>query len=273
MFNAYTIENQNFYLNNDIISGVQDLSISYNNNISPSLSIGDSGRNYFVSAPIVATLDFNYILSSRDPFIAYASDNSFSGKIEYGNKFFTFSSGYLNNYSINYKLGEYPVVNIKALIFGQLANTSGIFSYQPKIMNNFDIGDNCYVDLNLNESNSNRLESFNLNINIPRVPVYTIGNYLPDNVIIKYPIDVSSDFQFSLSNYDQEKVTNIFNNLTERNLILSFKKYQTNQSLLTFNLSGLINSQTELKYNINDDAKLSLNLNTYILSGAINYFS
>ena len=76
-----------------------------------------------------------------------------------------------------------------------------------------------------------------------------------------------------MSEYDQEKVTNIFNNLKERNLILSFKKYQTNESLLTFNLSGLINSQTELKYNINDDTKLTLNLNTYILSGALNYSS
>jgi hypothetical protein len=267
MFNVYSIENQNFYINDSLVSGIQDLSISYSNNISPSLSINDNNLNYLASSPITANLDLNYILSSNDPFISYTGNSPFFGKIEYGNKFFTFSSGYLYNYSIDYKLNEYPKVNVRSLVFGELGTTSGTFSYAPKLMNNFNISDPCYVDLNLNEANFNRLESFNLSIDVKRVPVYTIGNYLPDNIIIQYPINISLDFEFSMSDYNQEKVTNIFNNLTQRNLILSFKKYQTNESLLTFNLSNLVNSQTELKYSLNNDSKLKLNLNTYILSG------
>ena len=267
MFNVYSIENQNFYLNDSLISGIQDLDISYNNNINPSLNIDASNRNYFVSQPAIASLDLSYILSSNDRFINYTGNNFFSGKLEYGNKYFTFSSGYINNYSINYRLNQYPIINIKGVILGELGNTSGTFSYMPKSLNNFDVGDNCYVDLNLNEANFNRLESFNLNINIDRVPVYTIGNYLPTSVIIKYPININLVFQFSMSDYNQEKITNIFNNFTERNLALSFKKYHTNQTLLNLNLSNLINSQTELRYSINDDAKLNLNFSTYILSG------
>jgi hypothetical protein len=267
MFNVYSVENQNFYLNNSLVSGIEDLSISYGNNINPYLSIDSNDINYSVSAPIIANLDLNYILSSNDPFISYTGNNSFSGKIEYGNKFFTFSSGYLNNYSIEYRLNEYPKVNVRTLLLGELGNTSGIFNFNPKPINNFNIGDSCYVDLNLNEANFNRLESFGLNIDINRIPIYTIGNYLPDSVIIKYPINISLNFEFSMSDYDQEKVTNIFNNLNQRNLTLSFKKYQTNESLLTFNLSNLINSSTQLKYSLNDDAKLTLFLNTYILSG------
>ena len=267
MFNVYSIENQNFYINDSLISGVQDLSISYDNKINPSVSIESDSQNYFISTPIVANLDLNYILSSNDPFIAYTGSNSFSGKIEYGNKFFTFSSGYLSNYSIKYTLNGYPKVNVRSLVFGELGNTSGTFSYRPKLMNNLNISDPCYVDLDLGEANFNRLESFNLNIDIERLPVYTIGNYLPDNIVIRYPINISLNFEFSISEYGQEKITNIFNDLSKRNVILSFRKYQTNESLLNFNLSNLINSQTQLKYSLNDDAKLSLNLNTYILSG------
>jgi hypothetical protein len=268
MFNVYSIENQNFYLNNSLISGIQDLDISYNNNIQSSLTIDDNNQNYFISAPVVANLNLIYLLSSNDNFINYTGNTSFSGKVEYGDKYFTFSSGYLNSYSLNYRLGAYPVVNIASLVLGELANTSGTFSYQPKLLNNFNIGDPCYVDLNLNEADNNRLQSFNLNIDVPREPVYTIGNYLPDDVIIKYPISVNLDFEFSVSNYNQEKITNIFNNLTQRNLSLSFKKYNTSESLLNLNLSNLINPQTQLKYNINDDAILTLNLSTFILSGA-----
>jgi len=268
MFNVYSIENQNFYLNNFIISGVQDLSISYSNNINPSLFIDDNSKNYFVSQPVIANLDLNYILSTNDRFINYTGSDSFFGKLEYGNRYFTFSSGYLTSYSLSYRLGEYPKVNIQSLILGELGNASGIFNYQPKILNNFEIADNCYVDLNLNEVNFNRLESFGLNIDIPRESIYTIGNYLPDSVIIKYPININLNFEFSMSEYNQEKITNIFTGITSSNLSLSFKKYRSNQTLLNLNLSDLIKSQTRLSYTISDDAKLTMNLNTYILSGA-----
>jgi len=267
MFNVYSIENQNFYLNDSLISGVQSLNINYNNNINPSLAINDQNINYLVTAPVVANLDLNYILSSNDRFIGYTGSRPFGGKLEYGNNYFKFSSGYLTNYSISYSLDQYPIVNVKNLILGELGNETGVFNYTPKVLNNFNIGDNCYVDLNLKEANENRLQNFQLNINIPREAVYTVGNYLPDNVIIKYPISISLNFEFSMSNYTQEKVTNILTGITQRNLNISFKKYKTDESLLSFNLSNLINNQTQLNYSISDDAKLSLAFQTYILSG------
>lgn len=268
MFNVYSIENQNFYLNNSIISGIQSLSISYDNNIDPSLAISDPNINYFVSRPTVANLDLNYILSTNDQFINYTGSNSFSGRLEYGNNYFTFSSGYLTNYSLNYRLGEYPQINIRGLVLGELGNTSGLFSYQPKLLNDFQAADNYYVDLNLDEANFNRLESFGINVDIPRESIYTIGNYLPDNVIIKYPISINLNFEFSMSQYNQQRVTNIFTGIISKDLSLSFRRYNSNEKLLTFNLSNLVNSQTQLNYSINDDAKLTLNFNTFILSGA-----
>jgi hypothetical protein len=268
MFNVYSIENQNFYLNDSLISGVQSLGVSYDNNINPSIAINDPNLNYLVGKPIVGSIDLNYLLSSNDRFINYTGSSSFSGKVEYGNNYFTFSSGYLTNYSLGYNFGQYPQINIKSLILGEIGNTSGTFSYTPKILNNFDIGDNCYVDLNLDEANFNRLEGFNINIDIPREAVYTIGNYLPTNVLIKYPISISLNFEFSMSNYNQQKVTNILTGITKRNLNLSFRKYNTATSILSFNLSNLINNQTQLNYGISDDAKLNLNFQTYILSGS-----
>ena len=86
MFNVYSIENQNFYLNDSLISGVQGLGVSYQNNINTSLAIDSSDLNYFVSQPIIANVDLNYLLSSNDRFINYTGSSPFSGKIEYGNK-------------------------------------------------------------------------------------------------------------------------------------------------------------------------------------------
>ena len=266
MFNVYSKENQNFYLNNSLISGVQNVGFSYQNDTRLSLSVGSPDFNYFSAKPIVANLELTYLLSSSDDFIKYTGSSSFFGKVEYGNNFFTFSSGYLTNYSLNYKLGEYPSVSIQSLIFGELGSTSGNFSYSPKVLNNFNIGDPCYVQLNLIESNLNRLESFDISMSVPREPVYTIGNYLPEDVIIKYPININLNFSFSMSEYSQEKVTNIFTGITQRDLNLSFKKYQSNEDLLILNLSNLVNADTKISYSL-DDAKLNLSFNTYILSG------
>lgn len=268
MFNVYSVENQNFYVNDTLISGVQSLGISYDNNTDLSLTVNDSNLNYFISKPLIANVDLTYLLSSNDQFIKYTGLNSFNGKIEYGNNYFTFSSGYLTNYSINYKLNDYPQVNIRTITLGELGNTSGNFNYQPKLLNDFTPSDNCYIDLNLTEADdNNRLESLNLNIDIPREAVYTIGNYLPTNVIIKYPISISLNFSFSMSNYNQQKITNILTGILQRNLNISFKKHNTEEKLLSFNLSNLINNQTQLNYNVSDDAKLNLNFQTYILSG------
>lgn len=267
MFNVYSIENQNFYLNNSIVSGVQGLAISYNDNIEPSLYIDDFNKNYFISKPIIANFSLDYILSSFDRFISFTGSSPFSGRIEYGNNFFTFSSGYLTNYSLNYRLGEFPQVNTRGVVFGELGNASGTFSYSPSALNNFIAPDNYYLDLNLNESNSNRLESLNLNIEIPREPIYTIGNYLPDEVIIKYPISINLNFELSMSQYTQDRVTNIFTGLNQRNINLLFKEYNSNRNILNLSLSDLVDAETSLRYSINDEAKLVINLNTYILSG------
>lgn len=267
MFNVYSIENQNFYLNNSIVSGVQAIDLSYSTNIEPSLSIDETNQNYFISRPIIANFNLDYIPGDTDPFIFYTGSTSFSGKLEYGNKFFTFSSGYLTNYSLNFALGSYPRANIIGLILGELGNSSGLFSYAPVNLNRFIPLDNHYADLNVGESTSNRLESFGLNIEVPREAVYTIGNYLPDEVIIKYPISISLNLQFSMSEYTQEKITNLFTGINQRNINLSLKEYGSNKNILSFNLSNFINSDSTLNYSISDDAKLNLSLNTYILGG------
>jgi len=267
MFNVYSIENQNFYLNDSLVSGIQNLTVSYGNNINTSLAINSPSQNYYISQPIVAEISFDYLLSDNDRFIFYTGSNYFNGKIEYGNKYFNFSSGYITNYSLNYVLGQYPKVSIRSLVFGELGNITGLFNYKSKLLNNFNVGDNCYVNLNLQESDENRLEEFSLSIDVPRDGVYTIGNFLPENVVIKYPIAVNLEFQFSMSNYNQEKVTNIFTGLTQENLNITFLNYHNNANLLNLNFSNLINNQSQLNYSIDNDAKLKINLNTYILSG------
>ena len=249
MFNVYTIENQNFYLNDSLVSGVKSFDIGIDLKVNPQISINDS-VNYTKNGLPIAEFSLSYILSDTDRFLQYTGINSFSGKIEYGDKNITFTDGYLTNYSFNYRLGEYPTIDIRGVIFNWPASPIS-FTAKPVNLNTFNVGDPCFIDTDMPLFINNRVQTFGINIDINRIPNYTIGNYLPDTVYIQYPIKEEISFNSSASN--TAFISNL-NNLPNSGYIspnsqyVSIKKYQSNSNLATFNLPNniLTNSNSTL---------------------------
>jgi hypothetical protein len=259
MFNVYSIENQNFYLNDSLVSGIKSFNVGVDLQVSPQISINDS-INYTKNGLPVAQFDLSYILSDSDRFLLYTGIDSFSGRVEYGDKYVTFTDGYLTNYSLNYKLGEYPTVDIKGIIFNWTASQI-TFNPKPINLNTFNVGDPCFIDTNIGIFSSSRVQSFGINIDVSRIPNYTIGNYLPDNVYIQYPIkqgmstDASASDSLFISN-----TSNLPNSgyLTPSSQYISIKKYQSDSNLATFNFSQVtdninssLSSDNEAQYNQN----------------------
>jgi len=257
MFNVYSIENQNFYLNDSLVSGIKSFNVGVDLKIAPQISI-DNSINYTKNGFPVVQFDLSYILSDTDRFLTYTGVSSFSGKIEYGDKYVTFTDGYLTNYSLNYKLGEYPTVDIRGIIFNW-PDSEIYFIPKPVNLNTFNVGDPCFIDSNLTLFNSNRVESFGINININRVTNYTIGNYLPDNIYIQYPIKQDISFDTSASN--DMFIANL-RNLPNSGYItpdagqyISIKKYQSSLNLATFNLPNNILTNTNSVLSSDNEAK------------------
>ena len=243
MFNVYTIENQNFYLNDSLVSGVKSFNVGVDLKIDPNISINDS-ISYTKRGLPFDQFDLSYILSDSDRFLPYTGINSFSGRVQYGNKYVTFTDGYLTNYSFNYKLGEYPTVDIKGVIFNWPASQIS-FTPNPVNLTQFNVADPCFIDTNIGTFSSNRVQSFGINIDINRITNYTIGNYLPDTVYIQYPIKQEMSTDASAS--DSVFISNL-NNLpnsgyiTPTSQFISIKKYQSNSNLATFNFSQVDNN-------------------------------
>jgi hypothetical protein len=259
MFNVYSIENQNFYLNDSLVSGIKSFNVGVDLKIVPQISI-DNSISYTKNGLPVAQFDLSYILSDTDRFLTYTGISSFSGKIEYGDKYVTFTDGYLTNYSLNYKLGEYPTVDIRGVIFNWTASEIS-FSPKPVNLNTFNVGDPCFIDTNIGIFNSNRVQSFGTSIDINRIPNYTIGNYSPDTVYIQYPIKQELSFDTSASN--TIFVSNL-HNLPNSGYItpdagqyISIKKYQSNSNLATFNLPN--NILTNLNSTFSNDNEAQFN--------------
>ena len=260
MFNVYTIENQNFYLNDSLVSGVKSFNVSVDLKIVPQISINNSinyTKNYFP----VAEFDLSYILSDSDRFLQYTGLSSFSGKVEYGDKYVTFTDGYLTNYSLNYKLGEYPSVDIKGVIFNWTASAIS-FSPKPVNLNTFNVGDPCFIDTNIAIAATNRLQSFGINIDVNRIPNYTIGNYLPDTVYIQYPIKQEVNLDFSASNtiYTDSNASSLPSSgyIAPSSEYISIKKYQSNSNLATFNF---VYTTANINSSLSSDREATFNQN------------
>jgi hypothetical protein len=253
MFNVYTTEKQNFYLNDSLVSGIKSLNVGVDSKITLQRSINDS-VNYTKDGLPVAQFDLSYVLSDSDRFLQYTGINSFSGRFEYGDKYVTFTNGYLTNYSLNYKLGEYPIVDIKGVIFNWTASQIS-FSPNPVNLNTFNVGDPCFIDTNIGVFTSNRMQSFGINIDINRITNYTIGNYLPDTVYIQYPIKQELSFSSSASNTvfvsNLRDLPNSGYVSPDAGQYISIKKYQSDINLATFNLPN--NMLTNLNSTFSSD--------------------
>jgi len=74
MFNVYSIENQNFYLNDSLVSGIKSFNVGIDLKVIPQISINDS-INYTKDGLPVAEFDLSYILSDSDRFLPYTGIN------------------------------------------------------------------------------------------------------------------------------------------------------------------------------------------------------
>jgi predicted Abi (CAAX) family protease len=171
----------------------------------------------------------------------------------------------LTNYSLNYKLGEYPSVDIKGVIFNWTASEIS-FSPKPVNLNTFNVGDPCFIDTNIAIASSNRFQSFGINIDVNRIPNYTIGNYLPDAVYIQYPIKQEVNLDLSAStNLYYSNTLNLPNSgyITPSVQYISIKKYQSNSNLATFNFV-YVNNNFNSSLSSDSEAKFVNNRVSYI---------
>ena len=266
MFNVNSIENQNFYLNDSLVSGINNFNVGIDLQIDPQISINDS-INYTKNGLPVAQFDLSYVLSDTDRFLTYTGINSFSGKVEYGDKYVTFTDGYLTNYSLNYKLGEYPTVDIKGVIFNYPASEIS-FKPKPVNLNTFNVGDPCFIDSAFGIFESNRIESFIINIDVNRIPNYTIGNYLPDTVYIQYPIKQEVSFNSSASNIlflpSNANLPNSGYITPDADQYISIKKYQSDSTLVKFNFLKNIRTNNNSTLSSDNEARLNFAKVTYL---------
>ena len=236
-FGRIKANNQLFFMNTGNIFGIQSYSIDQNFGESTLKHLGfdDQSLNQVLNAPQYVDLSFNSFLVNDDIFIqntGLAPINCFILNDKNNiNTAYSFTSGYLNNYSVRYSPNQIPQINSSFRFYNNCGNinTGVLDSYALNQLNtisnnvyppfNNNIANCNYLNLTLNESTGNRILDYSFSLNINRLPIYNIGSRTPIKNEIIFPISVECDFTFEADeNFIDSNLFDFPQNLTKQNI-------------------------------------------------------
>ena len=120
---------------------------------------------------------------------------------------YSFESGFISNYSCSCAVGEIPSVTCDINVFGDVDNQAptDLFPESGKIPDEQiqipRAGD--IVLTNVTGQDTNRVQSFNYNLNIPRMDVDTLGGEYRVRIFdITYPIEVDLSFTIDVDDLE-----------------------------------------------------------------------
>jgi len=196
--------NQSFVVNGYQLSGVDNVQINHSSPLENALVLGtDFGFN--LNNPFTAEVSMDRSLLYIDPMLSFTGDSSFSGSFLYNGQNYSFTSGFLNRYSIDCSVGDIPKISCSISIYGELKqtfDTPTIISH-PSIF----IPSPRSISVSGDDTNTNRVKSFSYELNINRQPIYSLDSAKDiDDVIFIPPINVSASlvidaYDFTPDNY------------------------------------------------------------------------
>jgi hypothetical protein len=203
--------------------------------------------------PQEGSVSVNTLLIKQDYFIAYTGNSGFNGYVvrsktnETGN--FGFTSGYLTNYRCQCSVGDIPTIDATIAVFGDVGqvdyhesdvSSNDFYRMHGSSVSGLKIASPGTIDLNLDEFETNRVNSFDINITIPRKPIYHLGSRYPVSVETDSPIQVDCSFQFEVNDYQTSSMRAYPCHPKATGILINFRDYETNEVITSFNFEDLL---------------------------------
>jgi len=273
-------DQQLVFLNNTQLNGIQSFSASYSLNEQPLKFIGGIHTpNILVpNGPQQGNASINALLIDNDPFVGYTGQSGFniivlnSRNNISGN--YSLTSGYITSYSSRCGIGEIPQMAVGITVLGDIGRLNsgesmafsgqlvdiqnGISEFIPKIAGPGSI------EISLNDFNTNRVMSYELNIETPRNVIYAIGNRRPTRVEINYPIVVNALFEFESDDYRPNNLRAFPCAPKSGDLTLNLKQFNNNNIIQSFAFSGMTLAEENYDTNLNGNTRISARYKKYI---------
>ena len=280
MLGRITREAERLTINGSGIQGVQSLTASYNSVARPVSNLGINSIQYYPEGPQQATLEVNTLLThflpvpselssykSRDPMQNYTGTLPFSGVVDHGSKKFYFTEGYLETYSATCAIGQIPQSSTSSVIYGNFGTDAQFDSWEQTSQTPTSLNVTSYgsMEINLDTFVTNRVNSFNVNIATPRLPIYAIGNDEPTGVIAGTPIEVNVNFEIEPDDYEIKNMRLIPDETVFKNTVITLKKNNTHDILLRYSFDDMLLTSESFSANNDSNARINFNLRSFIL--------
>ena len=156
-----------------------------------------------------------FIVNSSDP-ITGLLDTSLSGYLVYGPhqsnaEFFNFKSAYVDSYECSCAIGDVVSNDITMTAYGEIGKINSETPPSSSITATPAIASN--ISLTTPFGSTNCIQSYSLNINLPRVASEYVGEYYSSQFLTEVPIVVSLDFDMVVKDYE---VKNLYDFICER---------------------------------------------------------
>jgi len=280
MLGRITREAERLTINGSGIQGVQSLTASYNSVARPVSNLGINSIQYYPEGPQQATLEVNTLLThflpvpselssykSRDPMQNYTGTLPFSGVVDHGSKKFYFTEGYLETYSATCAIGQIPQSSTSSVIYGNFGTGAQFDSWEQTSQTPTSLNVTSYgsMEINLDTFVTNRVNSFNVNIATPRLPIYAIGNDEPTGVIAGTPIEVNVNFEIEPDDYEIKNMRLIPDETVFKNTVITLKKNNSHDILLKYSFDDMLLTSESFSANNDSNARINFNVRSIIL--------
>ena len=120
MFGSRLNDEVNINIAGSELSGISSVDFSYSNTTNILKPLGSKKGLTTVGGGTQQKVSISRYLIYDDPVLDYTGSNSMVGNIRYNDISYSFSSGYLTNYSVNCAVGSVPKVNASLIVFDEL---------------------------------------------------------------------------------------------------------------------------------------------------------
>ena len=232
-------ENQNIYINNEKVLGVQSFNASYAAPIEQVKSLGMDTVTYYNNQNTLAEINISKLLIDKDQFVKFLDyEQGFSGHIDYKNKYFAFNSGVLTRYNLSCAVGEIPQVTLDISAIGDFGSSIEKADSESLTTPDIDITDYSNIQINLDDFNFNRLQSFTLNISAEKNIIYALGSAYPKQIIVVPPILAEIEFSIKADDYSLQNIRDLICKYKVENFQIIFNKFKNpEEELFRFSFS------------------------------------
>lgn len=263
-------QNLDFYLNQSQVHGVQDIQASYQMPVQHTKYLGMNSSFYTPEGAKGATLSVTSLLTTSNDFLACTGEAGNYGFITKksnpsSNVLFGFQSGYLTSYTCGAQIGEVPTVRANFEIYNDAGSIASQGNFNQS--NVVSLVNSNSIDIGVNDFITNRVNSFNLNINANRNAAYYLGSSTPFSVRTIYPLEVSCEFNIAQDNYALQKLSDLSYNIKNiSNFYIKTKDFNGNSVNFDFgsSLCYFIDVSEDFSASVNSPVGITVRYKGYL---------